>query len=174
MALTVEDGTGLAGADSYVSLSDADQYALDHGNPSTWSLLTESQKEEKLRLAAQGLDLEYFGRWLGTRKETTQALEWPRSEVEDEDGNAVDDDSVPSRIQDAQVELALEFATGKSIHASQSDRSRIKSERKRLDVLETETEYLGGKAQSSVASFPKVDRLVARFTTGDANTLFRG
>jgi len=143
MALTVEDGTGLAGADSYVSLSDADQYALDHGNPSTWSLLTESQKEEKLRLAAQGLDLEYFGRWLGTRKETTQALEWPRSEVEDEDGNAVDDDSVPSRIQDAQVELALEFATGKSIHAS-------------------------------VASFPKVDRLVARFTTGDANTLFRG
>ena len=174
MALTVEDGTGLAGADSYVSVDDADAYSLNHGNPSSWSGQTEPQKEEKLRLATQGLDLEFYGKWLGTRKVSTQALDWPRDSVEDEDGNAVDNASVPERVKDACVELAMELAAGKTIHVAQSDGATIKRERKKLDVLEIETEYLGGKSNTPVADFPRIERLVARFTTGDSATIFRG
>ncbi len=36
MALIVEDGTGLANAESYLSVADADAYFLAHGNPSDW------------------------------------------------------------------------------------------------------------------------------------------
>lgn len=75
MPLTVEDGTGLATADSYASRADADTYHAARGN-AAWSAASTDARDAALRKATQYLDTRY--RWVGSRLTVTQALEWPR------------------------------------------------------------------------------------------------
>ena len=75
MPLTVEDGTGLATADSYASRAEADAYHAARGN-AAWSAASTDARDAALRKATQYLDTRY--RWVGNRSTLTQALEWPR------------------------------------------------------------------------------------------------
>lgn len=75
MPLTVEDGTGLATADSYASRADADAYHAARGN-AAWAAASTDARDAALRKATQYLDTRY--RWVGNRSTLTQALEWPR------------------------------------------------------------------------------------------------
>lgn len=167
MALTVEDGTGKSDADSYISLADADAYNQANGNDEKFRELTSDQREEKLRLATKALDLEYDGKWKGTRRKATQVLEWPRCGVSDPDGHDVSESTIPQRIKDATVELAIGLANGSELHAVKTDRSLIKKERSKLGDLEEEVEYGGGgKSNADSPSFPKVKRIVRRYLVG--------
>ena len=102
--LTVEDGSGLAAADSYASLADADVYHIDRGN-TDW-VGTDSSKTRALRRAAQFLDARYRMRWKGVKTSADQGLAWPRNGVEDEDGYAIGSDEFPDAIWRAQCEVA--------------------------------------------------------------------
>lgn len=97
MALIVEDGTGLAAADSYVSVADADAYHTAMGN-AAWASATSDEKEVALRRATQYMDtiFQYRGERLFP---TVQALEWPR------DSHYFDD--IAWRLEKACAELAL-------------------------------------------------------------------
>lgn len=75
MALIVEDGEGLIDAEAYASVEFADAYHLAMGN-TTWANLGTTAKEQALRRGTQYLDSSYT--FTGTRKTTTQRLEWPR------------------------------------------------------------------------------------------------
>ena len=48
MSLVVEDGTGKADAESYISVADADTYHSNRGN-TDWAALTTTEKEQLLR-----------------------------------------------------------------------------------------------------------------------------
>ncbi len=78
MAFVVEDGTGKADSNSYVSVAEADTYFTDRGN-TEWIALTNEQKETYLILSAQWMDAEYCSKYIGYRKTEEQAMEWPRS-----------------------------------------------------------------------------------------------
>lgn len=52
MALIVEDGTGLADAESYLSVADADTYHADRNNEA-WQDYSTAEKEAALRKATQ-------------------------------------------------------------------------------------------------------------------------
>jgi hypothetical protein len=106
MALTVEDGTGLANADAYVSLADALAYFTAHGSPAVWTAATDAQRESAIRYATLWIDGRY--QWPGTIRVTTQALAWPRSGVVDGEGRSVAYDSLPQRLVDATCEAALQ------------------------------------------------------------------
>lgn len=114
MALIIEDGTGLANAESFVSVADADTYHGNRGN-TAWAALTTGQKEQDLRKATDYMEQVYRMRWAGYRKTTTQALSWPRYDVPLEDvgyGYAFyASDSVPQIVKNACAELALKAAT---------------------------------------------------------------
>ncbi len=104
MALTVEDGTGLAAADAFVSIAYCDTYHSDRGN-STWTG-TDAVKEQAIRRATAVLS-GGFG-WKGDRLQgRDQALAWPRTGVTDGDGNSVPSDEVPTEVQKACAEMAL-------------------------------------------------------------------
>jgi hypothetical protein len=75
VALIVEDGTGLADAEAYVSVAFADAYHLSMGS-TAWAALGTTAKEQALRRGTQYLDSNY--RFNGLKKTTTQRLEWPR------------------------------------------------------------------------------------------------
>jgi hypothetical protein len=80
MALIVEDGSLVVGAESYSTVIYADNYNLLRGN-SSWSLLTIDQKEQSLRKATDTISQLFGSLWKGFRVTNTQALDWPRSKV---------------------------------------------------------------------------------------------
>lgn len=108
MAVTflVEDGTIVAGATSYVSVSDADDIAaIDLLRGDKWSALSSPVKEKWLMFATRYLD-RMFG-WLGEPVEDTQPLGWPRTGTKDRNGIAIGSGVVPDEIKEAVVEVVL-------------------------------------------------------------------
>lgn len=100
MAFVVEDGTGLATANSYGAVADADAYFSDRGN-GQWAALTSTQKQGNLVQATDYIDA-FYGAWfIGTETTTTQALEWPRTGAEGFASN-----EIPSDLKKATYEYA--------------------------------------------------------------------
>jgi hypothetical protein len=162
MALIVEDGTGLANAESYISEADADTYFTAYTGTTeatTWAAATTAGKEAALRIATQYLDVTYGHRWRGVKGSSTQALSWPRDNATDDDGFAIDDESIPVNLERATAEVGARHLADTSILLPDVDTSRsIKSERVKVDVIEEEIEYVGQKPTAS--SFPKVASLL--------------
>lgn len=91
MAVTVEDGTQVPGADSYITVAYADDYNAKYGNAAWAALPSEDDvpapasgtvtKEACLRRATQYMVGMYRLRWKGLRASVTQPLDWPRIAV---------------------------------------------------------------------------------------------
>jgi hypothetical protein len=110
MPITVEDGTGLASADAYVSVAEAEAYAAARGAGFPTPL---TAQEQAIVRATAYLDARYGGAFTGQRlRSREQALAWPRSGAVDAEGAAVDSASVPREIRNAACEAAIrELAT---------------------------------------------------------------
>lgn len=148
MALIVENGTGIANADSYISVTDCDTYLANRGY-TTWATLLTAEKENCLRRATGYMVQMYRLRWKGTRAQANQALDWPRNFVEREDytyptlnGSTFiggyfyyPDNVVPQEVKDACCELAFRAGSGELA----PDVGRLKK-RSKVDVLEVEYE----------------------------------
>lgn len=98
MSLIVEDGTGLPNAESYISVSSADDYHAKRGN-AAWAALDAAAKEAFLRRGTEYIDAVYT--FKGHRLKDGQALAWPR-----------DVEGVPMAVQRATAELALRAING--------------------------------------------------------------
>lgn len=107
MALIVEDGSIVAGANTYVSLADARAYVVARGA----ALPVDDAEAEVVILKAMDY-LESFGaRFRGERIERDQPLSWPRSGVVIEDW-AWGSDEIPRQVISAQLALVLEVNAG--------------------------------------------------------------
>jgi len=119
VAIVVEDGTGKADAESYISVSDASSYHSARGNAAWAALASDTVREQCLRKATEYMGQVYGEAWAGYRVSSTQALDWPRYEVPRRDIGAVGyllafwaSDAVPEAVQRACAELALRAASG--------------------------------------------------------------
>lgn len=110
MALIVENGTGLATAESYASVAQASARMTALGND-TWATITTAQMEEALRRATAYMVQAYRNRWAGTRLLRAQALDWPRYGVST-DGFTIESTIVPTEVVNACIDLALKAAAG--------------------------------------------------------------
>lgn len=114
MTLTVEDGTGKADAESYISVADASTYHANRGN-TTWATMSTTEMEQALRRATDYLGQAYRNRWAGYRTVSTQALDWPRWGVLRDDGfinSYYADNAVPTEVKNACAEMAWKAASG--------------------------------------------------------------
>ena len=134
MALTVENGNGLYNSNAYVSIADANAYFVDHGNPDTWSSLTDVQKESAIRYATYYLDGQYI--WAGEVRTVTQKLGWPRIGAYDSEGRAITETAVPTQVVAACCELAL-LHTEAALNSTFARGGAIKIEK----IGSIETEY---------------------------------
>lgn len=75
----LEDATGKADANAYVSVEECDAYHLGHLYASAWDGATADQKKAAVVMATRVVD--YAVTWKGQRKSDTQALAWPRIQV---------------------------------------------------------------------------------------------
>ncbi len=165
MALVVEDGTGLSTAESYITVTDADTYATAHGDDSAWDAAIDAEKEEALRLSAQYLDFMYGPTWKGVRSNEDQALNWPRTGVIDPDGFAIDNDALPQKLKDAQVEAAIRHNNGTSLFPDLANDGDIASIRSKVDSLEEAITYVGAGSSPS-PTFPIIRSLLLPYLSG--------
>jgi hypothetical protein len=104
MPLIVEDGSGIANADTFVTLDDADAFFSDR-NEGEWAAASNTVREAALRQAATYLGMVY--RWPGQATKVDQALPWPRYGVPS-GGGFFPSNEIPRQVNDAQLLLALE------------------------------------------------------------------
>ncbi len=165
MALIVEDGTGKIDSQAYISVADADTYLALFGTPADWAAASVGDKEIALRDANRYIDLTYNSRWKGRRTSELQALDWPRFDVTDNDNYLILSDIIPADLANANAEFAVlsitEGLAGSSLMPDIAGPGTIKKERKKLDVLEKETEYQGGKSQ--IKWYRQADALLQQY-----------
>jgi hypothetical protein len=115
MALEVEDGTGKANAESFVSVAEASAYHSARGNAAWAALASDEVREQCLRRATDYMQQMYRTRWAGWRKSAAQALEWPRDGVLRDNlypyPTYYADNIVPTEVKNACAELALKAAS---------------------------------------------------------------
>lgn len=113
MALVVEDGSGIANAESYASVSDADTYHSNM-NATAWAAAATPAKEAALRAATVYIDGRYGARFPGWKRTKDQALLWPRSGAVDASGWSIESTgalAVPSPLKRAVAHLAATALT---------------------------------------------------------------
>lgn len=121
MALIVEDGTDVAGADSYVSEADAVIIAASLG----LSFPTAAESEIPLRLAAIYLE-KYRNRYQGAKVFDDQSLQWPRNPVYiDKIYN--DPAVIPEDLIYAQVVIGSSISAGANVFGTSFGNTSSKS-----------------------------------------------
>lgn len=184
MALIVEDGSGLANAQSYVASSDADTYFTNRGE-ARWTGTT-LLKEQALLRACTFLDNTYRERWKGRKNTKAQALTWPRWGVSTD--GSLDDyfypgygtitsgfitgtTEIPQQLKDAQCELGLKELLSPGVLAPDIDpgASAITMEK----VGPIEVSYAHGRVPYTIWRY--VDQLLAPYclATGMNRVLVR-
>lgn len=104
MAFTVEDGTGVAGANAYASVSDVQAYFDDRGVEGFWG--DTNQKQFSIIKASDFIDKRFAKRFIGRKSTGAQGLAWPRLNAVDKDLIEYTD-QVPECIVHATAEYAL-------------------------------------------------------------------
>lgn len=156
MALIVEDGTGLATAEAYISVSDADSYFALIGTDAAWTAASTTEKEQALRLGAIYLDGNF--RWQGVRATSEQAKDWPRWDVE-RDGIVLETDVVPTEVGRANAEAALQhILSSGALFADQARPGGIRSESFTVGEISENVVYDGSASQQKL--FARLEALL--------------
>lgn len=112
MELIVEDGSGVVGANSYVSRPYSDDYFENHPFYSdNWNEIEVYKKEGLLVAASQQLDVLF--NWYGFRTYNQQELSWPRQRVwYGPIRDYVSYSTIPKQVKQATCEMAYFMSKG--------------------------------------------------------------
>jgi hypothetical protein len=120
--MTVEYGTGLSDAESYVDISFADNY-LSYRNPS-WTGKNEVEKSVALVIATDFIDNMFL--WKGKKKSQEQALAFPREHLSDNDGFIIS--GIPSKLMQAVCDAASAYINGDTLFQTDDEKGAVVSE----------------------------------------------
>ena len=148
MAIIVEDGSIVAGANSYVSELTLTEYAAARG-------ITITGATEALLINA--MDYIESQMFIGVKKTAAQNLQWPRSNVY-VDGYYVEPTILPAELRSAQIAVALAIDAGNGPLAVMTP--GIKKEK--VDVIEIE--YQDGGLTSNLD--PKINAILKKLLVG--------
>lgn len=155
MAFTVETGTGVANANSFVALPEAEQIADTLGVSAYLALADDTAKERALMQATRYLGLA-FRPPAGTEELTTaQGLAWPRSNAYKPNGLAWD--GVPQPVKEATVILAG-LAQSMALFSTVAAGGAVQVKREKVGTLEVE--YTNGSA-AAAPYFGEIRQLMA-------------
>ncbi len=147
MAIVVEDGTIVPGANSYVSEAYLSTYATSRG-------ITITGDTEELLIRA--MDYTESLSFIGTKYTRDQPLQWPRVDVII-DSYYVDVTTIPDELKKGLCEVALSIDSGND---PLSDIARLQD---RVKVGEIEVEY---SSSSATTTSRKISTHFAKITIG--------
>lgn len=161
MSLIVEDGTGLANAESYATVAEFKAYASKVGYDLTGK--TDTQIEQALRRATAWIDARYGPLFQGQWSTAAQRLEWPRAGAVYR-CNEIASDEIPEKLKDALCEATWRELSDQGSLSPDTGGDQIKRDK----VGDTETEF---RASSSGfrPSVPAVDDLLCGLMKGRAS-----
>jgi len=156
--MIVETGSGLANANSYVTLDDADLYHEMRLHVATWTAASDDTKEAALMWATRLLD--NLIDWSGYKTSETQALRWPRSFTYDLDGYLIESSIIPDFLKSATAEYARnlidEDPTG--------DNDLAGFKKLKIDVLEIEVDKWSETGSIPLSVWNMVKQYGQKFT----------
>lgn len=138
--LIVENGTGIADANGFITVGFADAYHAKRNNDQ-W-VGPADDKEAAIIVATEHLNLSRFA-YVGQPVEEGQALRWPRELVFDEEtGEKFLETPLPIQLQNATAVIALSVIKGVSLYPDPGAK-RVSRRRERSRSLEVETQFTG-------------------------------
>lgn len=188
MALILETGAGVAGANTYATVAQYRAYWTERGNAvaaGTTPVILDAVIETLLIKATQYMTATFRLRWKGRRLTKAQGLEWPRVDVyldgtgesvwipglgTRRDGFLVDSNEIPRPLLDAEIELAWKANSVDLLTDIKATQSSIRAE----TVGPISVEYFEGKAQQT--TYELVERILSALlqSTGGEIPLERG
>ncbi len=172
MAFLVEDGTGLATSNSYLSIADYKTYWTDRG-----VTVAETDAEIQAALIRSSDYVDFNNNFIGFKSLSTQSMEWPRSDAFDQLGVAYS--GLPSDLEKAIAEYtAREIASTTTTDSTLSpdptysdSGGKVILERSKADVLETETEYSESHGITTMRAYPAADKYLKNLIVSGRQTL---
>ena len=170
MALVVEDGSLVSGANSYVSFADATKYLTDRG------ITVEVTEGHLLRAAdyVNSFSDRYKGyQKVGDNRDSLSTMQWPRQYVyyEGIGYGYLPDDKIPELIIHAQIESAIEIASNRDPLSTVSAR-QIKKQK--VDVIEVEYDTSMGSSGQDIFDHRRVMTLLYPVLKGGEYMVSRG
>ena len=156
MALTVEDGTGVASAESYCTLAFATAYwgaRTQAALYTTWNASTDPKREGALREACAYIDATWGPRFRGVRRGTVQGLLFPRTDAIDDAGYPLP--GLPAELKAAAAELAARALSATLFTDVKAGGGAIK----RVKAGSVEVEYDSLKTVEK--TYPAIDRMLS-------------
>lgn len=176
MAIVKEDGTIVAGANTYSTLTEVDTYHEERLN-TAWTNADDETKEAAMLRAMAGMESHYRDRWIGYKSNhnavnAPQNTAWPRkadkeeslangyvladmTKLVDNDGIEIGVNEIPALVVQAYNEICLIEVTEPFVSVRLSRDDMLKYQR--VDVIEQE--WL--RNAPAVTSFPHIDALLS-------------
>ena len=165
----VEDGTGVAKANAYVTTAFVDQYLEDRGRSAenAWTASLDAVKQAAIIKATDFVEKRYDSRWPGTVADTGQLLAWPRVGAVAISGVATPEDTVPLPLMQGVAEYAVRSLAVTLLpdptSAASGSSGVVKRLKEKVGPIETDTTYevaAGLTAVSVIPSYPAADLLI--------------
>ncbi len=154
MALIIEDGSGVANANSYVTLAEAVAYAELRGD-----LAVFANDDDAIVYLIKAVDyLETISDYQGITSYNDQVLLWPRSDVWI-NTLEFDEFAIPPQLKKAQIEVALAIASGIEVMPNSSGAATFVKKEK-VGSIETEYAAAFGVSGEGYVVLPQVDALL--------------
>jgi hypothetical protein len=153
--MIVEDGTGLANADAYVTVDYCADYCTERGL--TFGTSPTLVGEQAIVRATAALDAIYRGRFSGYKTHgRDQSLEWPRTASYDREFYTLPNDEIPTEVKYATCEMAVrELADPGSMMPDLERGGQVR----RLKAGSVEIEY--GSNSMAQTTFQLVDGIMS-------------
>lgn len=104
MAFSLDSTPSSPTFNCYLSVTEATDYFDGRFGADKWNDFNIAQQQALLVSASREIDNLRFG---GSKTLSTQPMSWPRADLEDYDGNDIDETAIPVKLKYAVCELAL-------------------------------------------------------------------
>lgn len=158
----IETGAVVTDANALVSVLQANQIIENYGASTDWPGSSDSEileKEMAIREATRFLNIGYV--WDGYKVDADQTCQFPRYELYDEDGYAIEADIVPEKVKEACTYLALKYIEGDTLLPDFVNDSKVKKTKDVVGPLTEEREYVVGESPEKTYSI--VEKLISPF-----------
>jgi hypothetical protein len=168
MALTITPGG--ASDDSYASTAEASAYADSRGLTFAVAGDDAPLAEQALRRATAWVDATYRARFPGYRVNAReQALEWPRYDAYDTEGNYIESTVVPVEIINATIEAAIREKASPGALSPDVTPGTVKKRVRVEGAVEVEYAVGAGGVRSQVPISTVIDGLLGSLLSSPRN-----
>lgn len=129
MTLTVEDGTDVLDANSYVSVTDATNYLTGNASTAAAGFLAASTAVKEFYLIYATVVIDSYFNWAGERANINNELEWPRTGATSLcTGGNIAESFIPGALKSSVIELAVDlYASPEGTRSTDTNNTQVSS-----------------------------------------------